>query len=307
MAAVQRLHLGTTTPPSPRNWTSDLSCGGHRLFPASPRRLSCPAAPQRTQGFATATLRILNQPNPLPRPNSPARNILGSSKTRSGGAPAASERRLAQPCSRPAPPPPGSTPLPPPGNRRLWGVPRAESACLFKRPRGAPCELPMAGGGGHGRGRLAPGGPGSTTKLRPLSLRIGRALQTGGGRALSCPSLPPALPGRASGGRGVPASGPLHALSASRAPAIGKQSKGGLGRGCRGPGLAGLPACPAPLNLLWGEGPLLGPSPGWSPPLSVVRVPGVHLREPAWMARGLVALWQKGCALGERGAGVRLV
>lgn len=95
---------------------------------------------------------------------------------------------------RPAParplPHPGLPLFPFPGIGASGGaVPGAESACLFKRPRGAPCETPRAGGGGHGRGRLAPGGRGSRTKLRPLSLRIGRAQQTGGGRALSSPSL----------------------------------------------------------------------------------------------------------------------
>lgn len=140
-----------------------------------------------------------------------------------------------------------SPPLPLPGNRRLRGVPRAESACLFKRPRGAPREPPGAEGGGSGRERLAPGGRGSTTKLRPLSLRIGRAPQTGGGRALSRAPPPRPSRARASGGRGPPASRALHALRtlcASRNPETG--------RGRPGPGVAaalslgGLPSVPGP-------------------------------------------------------------
>lgn len=107
------------------------------------------------------------------------------------------ERRLAARSSCFALPPPGSTPthLPFPGTGAPGGVPRAECACLFKRPRGAPRGPPGAGGGGHGPGRLAPGGRGSTTKLRPLSLRIGRDPQTGGGRALRRPSLSQAILG----------------------------------------------------------------------------------------------------------------
>lgn len=137
------------------------------------------------------------------------------------------------PSSCSAPPPPGSTPLPLPGNRHLWGrgVPGAECACLFKRPRGAPCKPPRAGGGGHGRGRLAPGGRGSTTKLRPLSLRIGRAPQTGGGRALSRPSLSQALLGP--GVRRARASQPPSRCTRtvrSALPAIRKCGAGGLGR-----------------------------------------------------------------------------
>lgn len=140
-----------------------------------------------------------------------------------------------------------SPPLPLPGNRRLRGVPRAESACLFKRPRGAPREPPGAEGGGSGRERLAPGGRGSTTKLRPLSLRIGRAPQTGGGRALSRAPPPRPSRARASGGRGPRASRALHALRtlcASRSPETG--------RGRPGPGVAaalslgGLPSVPGP-------------------------------------------------------------
>lgn len=111
------------------------------------------------------------------------------------------------------------------------GVPGAECACLFKRPRGAPCKPPRAGGGGHGRGRLAPGGRGSTTKLRPLSLRIGRAPQTGGGRALSRPSLSQALLGP--GVRRARASQPPSRCTRtvrSALPAIRKCGAGGLGR-----------------------------------------------------------------------------
>lgn len=95
----------------------------------------------------------------------------------------------------PSPASPAPCPLLLPRSRRPRGSPRAECACLFKRPRGAPRGPPGDAGGGHGRGRLAPGGRGSTTKLRPLSLRIGWAPQTGGGRALSCPSLSRAVPG----------------------------------------------------------------------------------------------------------------
>lgn len=152
-------------------------------------RLSCPTLPQRTRRFATATLKSLNlHPPPLAELSSedcPWR----LEKPRWGGSGGPVRAALCGAPARSAPPSPGSTPLLGPGNWSLWGVPRAGSACLFKRPRGAPCEPPRAGGGGHGRGRLAPGGPGSTTKLRPLSLRIGRAPQTGGGRALSSPSL----------------------------------------------------------------------------------------------------------------------
>lgn len=76
------------------------------------------------------------------------------------------------------------------------------SACLFKKPRGAPRKPPGAAEGGHGRGRLAPGGRVSTTKLRPLSLRIGRAPQTRGGRARRRPSFPGAGRAWTAGGRG---------------------------------------------------------------------------------------------------------
>ncbi|MEJ1272283.1 hypothetical protein NN561_003132 [Cricetulus griseus] len=109
-----------------------------------------------------------------------------------------------------APPPPYSrlglpTPHSPSQEQAPLGEsPRAECACLFKRPRGAPRGPPGAGGGGHRRGRLAPGGRGSTTKLRPLSLRIGRDRQTGGGRALSSPSLSQAVLGGGVGRALVP-------------------------------------------------------------------------------------------------------
>ncbi|CAN0055986.1 unnamed protein product [Rangifer tarandus platyrhynchus] len=164
-----------------------------------------------------------------------ARNILGSTKTREGEAQAAPELRRAALSARPLPRW-VSPPLPLPGNWRLRGVPRAESACLFKRPRGAPREPPGAGGGGRGRERLAPGGRGSTTKLRPLSLRIGRAPQTGGGRALSRPPPPPRPSrARASGGRGPLASGLRPPARCTRSggsepPATRKPGGGGLGR-----------------------------------------------------------------------------
>lgn len=147
-----------------------------------------------------------------------------------GEAQEAPERRRAMPSFCSAPPPPGST-LPLLGNRHLWGVPGAECACLFKRPRGAPCKPPRAGGGGPGRGWLAPGSRGSTTKLRPLSLRIGRAPQTGGGRALSRPSLSQALLGP--GVRRARASQPpSHCTRTVRSalPSIRKSGAGGLGR-----------------------------------------------------------------------------
>lgn len=221
---MQRLPLGDHDP----TWPQPL---GHGLALWRPRALfrpglhqpPCPAIPPPTRGPATAVLNSLNfhphsphRAQHLP-PNSSARNILGSTKTREGEAQAAPELRRAALSARPLPRW-VSPPLPLPGNWRLRGVPRAESACLFKRPRGAPREPPGAGGGGRGRERLAPGGRGSTTKLRPLSLRIGRAPQTGGGRALSRPPpTPPAVQGpgvgraRASGLR-PPASGAMHAL-----------------------------------------------------------------------------------------------
>lgn len=174
-----------------------------------------PTLPQRTRGFATATLKSLNlHPPPLAKLSSedcPWR----LEKPRGGGSGGPVVAALCGAPARSAPPSPGSTPLLRPGNWSLWGVPRAESACLFKRPRGAPCEPPRAGGGGHGRGRLAPGGPGSTTKLRPLSLRIGRAPQTGGGRALSSPSRSQVL-GAGVGRARAPAWVPARAACALR-------------------------------------------------------------------------------------------
>lgn len=134
----------------------------------------------------------------------------------------------AAPCgSRWAPPPPRLAPSPFPGTRVPGGVPGAECACFFKRPRGAPRGPPGAGGGGRGRGRLAPGGRGSTTKLRPLSLRIGRVPQTGGGRALGRPSLSQAVSGRGVGR--APAGG-----ARSVCPALPATAKGGGGGDCLG-------------------------------------------------------------------------
>lgn len=188
-----------------------------------------------------------------------------------------------------------SPPLPLPGNRRLRGVPRAESACLFKRPRGAPREPPGAGGGGRGRERLAPGGRGSTTKLRPLSLRIGRAPQTGG-------AAPPTLPGRPGPGRRAgaglwpPASGLRRVARAPEAlslPQPGNRA-GAAWAGCgRGPEPERAAVGPWPLTFrrVRGHG---GGLPWFGPAGGSGCVPG---RGSAWSdgLRG-TGLWQRGHA-----------
>lgn len=181
-----RPHLATGTGPQ------DQPSSGHRLF-LGRGAIVCLVPPSRNEPKFCYSHCQDSASAPLARLSSEKYSwLIETPRRRGSGGPRAA------PCdanSRSAPPPPGPTPLPGRWNWSLWGVPRAESACLFKRPRGAPCEPPRAGGGGHGRGRLAPGGRGSTTKLRPLSLRIGRALQTGGGRALGGPSLSPVLLG----------------------------------------------------------------------------------------------------------------
>lgn len=145
-----------------------------------------------------------------------------------------------------------SPPLPLPGNRRLRGVPRAESACLFKRPRGAPRELPGAGGGGRGRERWRQAAEAPQQSSGPCHFASVEPRRRAGDARSAAPPTSPAVQGPGVGrarasGLWPPASGALHALRtlcASRNPETR--------RGRPGPGVAaalslgGLPSVPGP-------------------------------------------------------------
>lgn len=159
----------------------------------------------------------------------------------------------------------------------LGGVPGAESSCLFKRPRGAPRKPPGAGGGraragaaGARRPRLHNKAPAPVTSHRP-----GPADGRGTRAQLPLPLPDSPGPGRRTGA-GLPASrGWLLALGALRA----SRNKE-IGRGRPGPGgalvpsPAGPPVRPWPRSMSRGQGPLLGPSPSWASPVSLLCVTG---------------------------------
>lgn len=272
-----------------------LPSRGHRLFPARPLSSVLPFIPTANPRSCYRHSQD-SESTPLPAPPPAKREIfLAPQKPTQGRPRRPRSGALRLPSSSSAPPPPGSTPRPLPGNRRLGGVPGAESSCLFKRPWGAPHKPPGAGGGGHGRGRLAPGGRGSTTKLRPLSLRIGRAPQTGGGRALSRPSLSQAVlgpgVGRARASR-PPAGG--CAPSVRSALPTTRKSGGGWPRpgGALVPSHVGPPVCPWPRNISRRQGPLLGPSPGWASRVSLLCVTGCG--SACARVHGLRGMWSGG-------------
>ncbi|XP_054544590.1 proline-rich protein 2-like [Talpa occidentalis] len=134
VASAQQLHLETKILPGHSHWGTDVPSGPHRLFLDQAPTL-CPAPPS-CNPWTFCCSRSQNYES-VPQSNSPARNILGYRKPAQG--------RPSQPRSgalrRPAPAQPlprlGQPPFPFPGNlRHLGGVPRAKSACLFKRPPG---------------------------------------------------------------------------------------------------------------------------------------------------------------------------
>lgn len=190
-----------------------------------------------------------------------------------------------------------SPPLPLPGNRRLRGVPRAESACLFKRPRGAPRELPGAGGGGRGRERWRQAAEAPQQSSGPCHFAsVEPRRRAGDARS----AAPPPLPGRPGPGRRAgaglwPLASGLRSVArapdALRLPQPGNPAGAawaGCGRGPE-PGRAAVGPWPLTFRGVRGRG---GGLPGVGPAGVSGCVPG---RGSAWSdGLGGTGLWQRG-------------
>lgn len=222
-----RSHLAT----APGSRTCPPAATGS--FRPGPCRLPGLTVPQPPRGPATASLKILNlSPPPTAILSSEGYPWLLENPRRGGpgglgAAPRGSQLLLSPSPTWVYPTSPSREQAPLGGG----GSPGLRVRVSLRGPGGRLASRLGLERGGHGRGRLAPGGRGSTTKLRPLSLRIGRAPQTGGGRALSRPSLSQAVlgpgVGRARASR-PPAGGCAPSVRPAR-PATRESGGGGLG------------------------------------------------------------------------------